>query len=170
MALTRLSNAEVMNSMPDSFPSPDQALAGWYGPLQARYMANLEFAEVRRALQALSGIYVKRRRRLQKGHGLDSAGKRAAFALFYGPLHFLQVHQVVLQTGLASAGIGEVLDLGCGTGFGGAGWAFAAGGKTALVGYDSNRWAVEEARWTWALTGFQGRSELCAPTPGPRPR
>ena len=138
----------------------EDALAGWYGSLQARYLAELEFAEVRRALEALSGLYVKRRKRLQQGHGLDTAGKRAAFGLFYGPLHFLQVLQVVLRTGLASAEIGEVIDLGCGTGFSGIGWAFGLNRKVGLLGSDSNRWAVDESRWTYGLTGYPGRSEF----------
>jgi hypothetical protein len=137
-----------------------RALRDWYEALRVRYRSELEFAEVRRALEALSGLYVSRRKRLRQGHGLDSAGKRAAFALFYGPLHFLQVHHVVVQRGLASKGIEEVIDLGCGTGFSGIGWAFAADGHVKLHVYDSKAWAVEEAAWTLALTGFQGRSQV----------
>ncbi len=136
------------------------AIGDWYEALRARYLAELEFVEVRRALEALSGLYVSRRHRLRQGHGLDSAGKRAAFALFYGPLHFLQVHHVVVQSGLAAKEIEEVVDLGCGTGFSGIGWAFAAAGHLHLHEYDSNRWAVEEARWTLGLTGFSGRSQV----------
>ena len=32
-----------------------------------------------------------------RGLALDSAGKRAAFALFYGPLHFLVVQEIVAE-------------------------------------------------------------------------
>ena len=42
-----------------------------------------------RALRALSSTYVERRQKLAEGAALSGAGKRAAFALFYGPLHYL---------------------------------------------------------------------------------
>jgi len=51
--------------------------------------------EVTRALRALSSAYVERRHKVHAGATLDSAGKRAAFALFYGPLHFLCVAHLV---------------------------------------------------------------------------
>src|SRR5688572_32288957 len=38
-------------------------------------------------------------RRHAKGRALDTAGKRAAFALFYAPLHFLTVRHVVSALG-----------------------------------------------------------------------
>ena len=62
----------------------------WIAALEARHLANLRVPEVTRALRALSSAYVERRRRPASSGGarpnvlgaLDSAGKRAAFALF----------------------------------------------------------------------------------------
>ena len=46
-------------------------------------------------LRALSSTYVERRGRLGDGAALSGAGKRAAFALFYGPLHYLLIREIV---------------------------------------------------------------------------
>ena len=67
-------------------------IAGWPG-LEERHFADLTFAEVARALRALSSTYVERRERLATQSAFDSAGKRAAYALYYSPLHFLTVPQ-----------------------------------------------------------------------------
>src|SRR5213075_608111 len=66
----------------------------WVAALEKRHLADLRVAEVTRALRALSSAYVERRHRMARGGSLDSAGKRAAFALFYAPLHFLAVTRV----------------------------------------------------------------------------
>ena len=74
--------------------------------LEARHLADLRVPEVTRALRALSSAYVERRRQTaaraggRHVHGaLDTAGKRAAFALFYAPLHFIAVSEVVRARG-----------------------------------------------------------------------
>src|SRR6267143_3876351 len=67
----------------------------WLLRLEARHLADLTFSEVSRALRALSSTYVERRGRLVEGAALSGAGKRAAFALFYGPIHFLLVREIV---------------------------------------------------------------------------
>ena len=59
------------------------------------------------------------------GSPLDTAGKRAAFALFYGPLHFLTVQAIVIALGAHARPLQMIADLGCGTGVGGAAWALA---------------------------------------------
>src|SRR6188508_3277395 len=95
----------------------------WLAALDERHLANLTQSEVTRALRALSSCYVERREKLASGGPLDSAGKRAAFALFYAPLHFMVTREIVR----ALPGVGEterLLDLGCGTG--------SAGGACAL--------------------------------------
>ena len=51
------------------------------------------------SLRALSATYVERRDRLREGAALAGAGKRAAFALFYGPLHYLLVRDIVRSLG-----------------------------------------------------------------------
>ena len=65
----------------------------WLAALEERHLANLTRPELTRALRALSSCYVERREKLTSGAALEGAGKRAAFALFYGPLHFLTVHR-----------------------------------------------------------------------------
>jgi hypothetical protein len=137
----------------------DDAVARWLDALEARHLRDLTFAEVRRALQALSSTYVQHRGRLPEGAALEGAGKRAAFALFYGPLHFLTVREVVRALGSARPAPRELLDLGCGTGAAGAAWALEAGGATAVRGVDRSGWAVDEARWTLRRLGLRGGVE-----------
>jgi hypothetical protein len=132
-------------------------VAGWLVALEERHLAELTLPEVRRALQALSSLYVGRRLRIAEGAALDGAGKRAAFALFYGPLHFLQVRDAVRRLGAADPPPARIADLGCGTGASGAAWSIEAGGAP-LAGSDRNAWAVGEANWTWATLGLPGRA------------
>ena len=127
----------------------------WLEALERRHLASLTFPEVRRALQALSSLYVERRGRLGTGAALEGAGKRAAFALFYGPLHFLLVREIVRALGAAAPPPRRVVDLGCGTGVAGAAWAAEAAGAT-VEGVDRSGWAVDEARWTYAALGVRG--------------
>ena len=103
----------------------------WFAALERRHLETLEFREVRKALQALSSLYVERRGRLAEGAALDSAGKRAAFALFYGPLHFLLVRSIVRELKTAALPPRAILDLGCGTGVAGAAWALECVPKPA---------------------------------------
>ena len=63
----------------------------WLEALERRHLAELTFSEAARALRALSSCYVERRPRLASGGALDTRGKRAAFALFYGPVHFVAI-------------------------------------------------------------------------------
>src|SRR5687768_1764006 len=95
----------------------------WIHDRETRHLADLQFNEVSRALRALSSAYVERRHRLKEGAALSGAGKRAAFALFYGPLHFLIVREIVSAVGAAGRPIRSLHDLGCGTGAAGAAWA-----------------------------------------------
>lgn len=124
--------------------------------LERRHLARLTFPEVRRALQALSSLYVERRRRLGSGAALEGAGKRAAFALFYGPLHFLLARAVVEALGAHRPAPRRILDLGCGTGAAGAAWAVAAGGAPSVEAIDRSPWAVEETRFTFASLRVAG--------------
>lgn len=103
-------------------------------------------------------MYVERRDKIAAGAALDTAGKRAAFAWFFGPLHFLTVYGVADALGLGTIPLGDIADLGCGTGVGGAALALAAGGKATVSGVDENRWVIEEARWTFLQLGVQGRA------------
>src|SRR5262249_46488849 len=89
--------------------------------------------------------YVERRQKLGEGAALVGAGKRAAFALFYGPLHFLLVSHIVRQLPGATRGITTLLDLGCGTGASGAAWASHCEPPPRLVAIGRHPWAVAEA-------------------------
>ena len=115
--------------------------------MYARHTTMLQFAEIRRGLQALSTTYVQRRDRLPSGAVFSGAGKRAAFALFYTPLHFLTVRAVV--EALQPPDPQHLWDLGCGTGAGAAAWARAAKRAPRITGIDVNPWALAEARWNW---------------------
>ena len=135
--------------------SPDR-FSAYYEALEARHLSELTFAEVRRALSALSSIYVERRGRLAEGAAFDGAGKRAAFALYYGPIHFLLVREIVRGLGLPAPR--RILDLGCGTGAAGAAWALSGEPRARVEGVDRSGWAVAEARWTFARLGLEGRA------------
>jgi hypothetical protein len=130
----------------------------WLAALEARHLADLRVPEVTRALRALSSAYVERRQALARGAALDSHGKRAAFALFYAPLHFLVVQHVITALGAHEPPPATIADLGCGTGAAGAAWAVAAGGRPRLIGLDRHPWAVDEARWTYSRLGLDGQA------------
>jgi SAM-dependent methyltransferase len=140
----------------------------WMTRLEARHLANLRVPEVTRALRALSSAYVQRRHKVNAGATLDSAGKRAAFALFYSPLHFLATTHVV-QALAADDAIDAILDLGCGTGAAGAAWALASGGSAVVTGIDRHPWAVGEARWTYGQLGLSGHARQGDLTRAPLP-
>lgn len=126
--------------------------------LEQRHLADLRFSDVTRALRALSSAYVERRETALAAHkALDGAGKRAAFALYYGPIHFLLVRHIVGELGLTPAG-GTVVDLGCGTGVAGAAVATSATPPLPVLGIDTHPWTLEEARFTYKAFGL--RSEV----------
>jgi len=145
--------------------------AAYYDALEKRHLAELTFSEVRRALQALSSIYVERRERVTGGV-LDGAGKRAAFALYYGPMHFLLVRGIVRALPPPVRTPRRLLDLGCGTGTAGAAWALECEPKARVEGVDRSGWAVAEARWTLSRFGLDARATrgnaATAPLPGGR--
>ena len=136
-----------MSDEPDPFPAH-------YAALEARHLAELTFAEVRRALQALSSLYVERRERIAHGQALEGRGKRAAFALYYGPMHFLLVREIVRALRLAAPT--RIVDLGCGTGSAGAAWALERRPPATVVAVDASGWAVGEARFTLRQLGIPG--------------
>ena len=137
----------------------------WLAALDERHLADLTPSEVARALRALSSCYVERRGKLAQGGALDSAGKRAAFALFYAPLHFLVTREIVRALPPDARRVSHILDLGCGTGAAGAAWAVEAG-ATRITGIDRHRWAVAEAKWTYRqfhLRGDASQGDLARP-------
>jgi hypothetical protein len=121
--------------------------------------ADLTFPEVSRALRALSSTYVERRRRLARGGALAGAGKRAAFALFYGPLHYLLIREIVRGLPGATAPSSTLVDLGCGIGAAGAAWAVVCSGRAPhVIGLDLHPWALAEAARTYRAFGLSART------------
>ena len=133
----------------------------WMAGLEERHLADLRFAEVTRALRALSSTYVERRERLEAKGAFDSAGKRAAYALYYNPLHFLTVRHVMKTLG-ASVTVSNLLDVGCGAGAAGVAWALTQEKPPVITGIDSHPWALAEAAATYRafrLTGAARRGQ-----------
>jgi SAM-dependent methyltransferase len=143
--------------VPERPPAADDPFPAWVDALQRRHRETLTFAEVRKGLQALSSLYVERRQKIAGGAALEGNGKRAAFALYYGPAHFLLVRAIVRALDAASAPVRTIADLGCGTGAAGAAWALETG--AAVEGVDRSGWAVEEAQWTLARLRVRGRAK-----------
>ena len=144
-------------------PWPRLALADehfhqWIQSLETRHLADLTFSEVSRALRALSSTYVERRRRLTEGSALSGAGKRAAFALFYGPLHYLLVREIVRALPGATIGSPTLVDLGCGTGASGAAWAHECSRRPRVVGVDRHPWVLGEAARAYRHFGLSART------------
>lgn len=125
--------------------------------LETRHLADLRFVDVSRALRALSSTYVERRDRLNDKGSLDSRGKRAAFALFYGPLHFLLVRAIVAALPDAARAT-HLLDLGCGTGVAGAAWATLCTPTARVTGLDRHPWTLAEAALTYRSFALQGEA------------
>lgn len=125
----------------------------WLAALEARHLADLRFAEVTRALRALSSNYVERRGRLAVQSALDTTGKRAAYAMYYSPLHYLTVDAIVHALG-ATQPMSRLLDLGCGAGAAGAAWASALATPPGILAIDTLGWALDEATFTYRSMGL----------------
>ena len=127
----------------------------FYADLETRHFANLRFSEVTRALRALSSAYVERRESALAEHRtLDGAGKRAAFALYYGSIHF-ELIRAIAERLEQPKGPGLVIDLGCGTGVAGAAIATLTSPVSRVIGIDTHPWTLEEARFTYRALGLQ---------------
>jgi SAM-dependent methyltransferase len=132
----------------------------WLREAEQHHLADLTFPQVSSGLRALSSAYVERRRRLGEGAALDGMGKRAAFALFYGPLHFLVVREIVqaLPAAQRATEATTLVDPGCGTGAAGAAWATSCVHAPRVVGIDRHPWALGEAARTYRAFGLTART------------
>jgi hypothetical protein len=130
----------------------------WLDGLPARHAGSMRRPEFLKAIRALSARYVEHHGALTDRSPLDSAGKRAAFAGFYAPLHFLTTRAVIAELGGAPPGVETIVDAGCGTGVAGAAWAVACAAPPVITGIDLNGWALDEARATWRALGLRGRT------------
>ena len=118
----------------------------------------------------MSALYVQGRSKGRLARrAADGAGKRAAFASYYAPLHFLMAWAAADAVGLGSgAPVREVHDLGCGTGVVGAAVALKVGGAR-VKGVDVAPWTVGASRRTFQALGVRGRARAGA-LPGAFPR
>ena len=135
-------------------PAPNPTLESWIEALEARHLKTLQFAEVRRAIQALSKRYLFDRRDQGAIRAFDGAGKRAAFALYFAPLHALTVRDIVAE--LKPRKGRPLVDLGCGSGAGAIGWTFAQPTPSPVLGVERNGWACDEARWNLRQLRIKG--------------
>lgn len=144
-------------------PSSDDRFERWLRDAEQRHLADLTFPQLSSGLRALSSTYVERRQRLGDGGALDGAGKRAAFALFYGPLHYLLIGAIVRSLPGALRPPATLVDLGCGTGAAGAAWAAACEPSPRVLGIDRHPWALGEAVRTYrdfAVTARTQRGDI----------
>jgi hypothetical protein len=151
-----------VRALPPGTPNPVTPSAfdadRWVAALLDRHLAALHRPEFLKAVRALSVRYVERRHALVDRSPLDSAGKRAAFAAFYAPLHFLTMRAILQALRDATSPVDRVTDLGCGTGVTGAAWALENPTPVDLTGVDRHPWALGEARWNWREMGLRGRA------------
>jgi SAM-dependent methyltransferase len=136
----------------------DRVIDAWVGALLARHTQSLTKPELLKAIRALSVRYVERRADLPRRSAIDSAGKRAAFAAFYAPLHFLTTLNIARALLADEHLVGTILDLGCGSGVASAAWALTLARPCAITGVDTDPWVLEEARWNWRQLGLAGRT------------
>jgi hypothetical protein len=124
--------------------------------LVERHATPLRRPEFLKAIRALSARYVEKRAALRDRPPLDSAGKRAAFAAYYAPLHLCTVAAIARAIG-RDRSLMRLVDLGCGTGVGAA-WALELPSPPVLQGIDRSGWAADEAAWTYRTLGLAGRA------------
>ena len=134
----------------------DRAFDTWVDDLRRRHTQALTFPEIRKGVVALSRIYVEERNRIGS-NVFAGAGKRAAFACFYTPLHYLLVHEILTRLGAHEPPPSRIVDLGCGLLPAGAAWARVAGGRSEIVGVDQSSWALGEARASLDALGLRAR-------------
>jgi len=133
-----------------------QAFHRWLDASFDRWLRELTHAEIARSLSQLSVDYVNRRHRLQSKDALAGRGKRAAFALYYAPRHFLLVHRALAS--LPAIAVPCLVDLGCGTGVAAAAWCAMLPAGVTAIGVDTSPWVLAETRATWSAFGVRGRT------------
>lgn len=140
---------------PDSVAlSPDV----WLRAVIDRHTSAFTRPEFLKAVRALSSRYVENRASLQSRSPLDSAGKRAAFAGFYAPLHYLTTRAIV-DAMPGRPELSRIVDLGCGTGVASVAWAQTMPAPASITGVDLSVWALEEMRWNCQRLGLPCRTQ-----------
>lgn len=136
--------------------APSMSHEAWVHALIHRHTAPYSRPEFLKAVRALSSRYVEDRARLGTRSPLDSAGKRAAFAGFYAPIHYFTTRALVGALP-EPAPVSRILDLGCGTGVAGLAWASTLS-PAAITGIDQSAWALDEMRWNCQNLGVTCRT------------
>lgn len=135
--------------------SPDE----WLDHVVNRHASGYTRPEFLKAIRALSARYVEGRAALPDRSPLDSAGKRAAFAGYFAPLHFV-VARAVLRQLSSRCEPAHIIDLGAGTGAAGLAWATTRLSSPAtLTGVDLNTWVLAEMRWNARALNVPCRTE-----------
>lgn len=135
-----------------------QRVDAWIAAVIDRHTRPFSRPEFLKAVRALSARYVERRADAPRRRPTDSAGKRAAFAAFYAPLHLLTTLGIADGLAVRADAPLRIVDLGCGTGVVGGALALGASQDVELVGVDTDAWALAEARWNWDQLGVRGRT------------
>lgn len=138
-------------------PAREMSHEAWVRALIERHTAPYSRPEFLKAVRALSSRYVEDRARLGARSPLDSAGKRAAFAGFYAPLHYFTT-RALLRALPPPPPVSRILDLGCGTGVAGLAWANTVSSAAAITGVDQSAWALDEMRWNALALGVACRT------------
>jgi hypothetical protein len=136
----------------------NQRVNDWVADLLARETHGFSRPEFFKAIRALSARYVEARATLARRSAVDSAGKRAAFAAFFAPVHFVTTRAIVRALDAGDAGVREIVDLGCGTGAASAAWALECPVAPAIRGIDCSRSVLDESKRTWRAFGLEGRA------------
>jgi SAM-dependent methyltransferase len=140
-------------------PAREMSHEAWVRALIERHTAPYSRPEFLKAVRALSSRYVEDRARLGARSPLDSAGKRAAFAGFYAPLHYFTTRALLRALPLPPPPpVSRILDLGCGTGVAGLAWANTVSSAAAITGVDQSAWALDEMRWNALALGVACRT------------
>jgi len=79
--------------------------------------------------------------------------------MYFGPLHFLLVREIVRALRARLPQDTAILDVGCGTGVAGAAWALEQEPRPRVLGVDRHGWALQETRWTYERLGVSGTAK-----------
>ena len=91
----------------------DDRVEAWIEAEWSEYAGQLTPSDLRRGIQGLSGLYVHDRSKGQiSARAGAGAARRAAFSVYFAPLHFLTVWWGLASTGWPDTAGRTILDLG----------------------------------------------------------
>jgi SAM-dependent methyltransferase len=141
-------------------PAPPEGLIDAWIADARRRNGDLATRDLRRGIQAVSGVYVEGRQQGELGsRATRGPARRAAFASYFAPLHFLTTWHLLESGEFGSLpDSARILDLGCGTGAVGAALALRRSPTPPIEAIDALGWALGEARRTFAHFGLRART------------